>query len=594
MRALFFMLCVCLLPGSLWASHVAGGTMRLILVNGQPVLEAMIYYDGDNGDPQAIVPALNAGIYDFETNATVAQVQMLKWEEGPALVVRSSICNANPPRPTLRPVYYRFNLGSINLPADRRLYVVARHCCRNSTFNNLEAGTTEGITLYLEMPINLTVQTPRMHFLDFPLFCIGYDYALSLSNIDPRDSVSTSIVTPFGYSDVGNPAPGPVPRPLTPIRMASGFTAANPIPGTLSMHANRNTVLMNASLPGSYILGTRTELWRNGQLISVSYFDFPIYVVDCPPQPEMTVLINYQDGQGFVPLGSRTLTYNPAAPCWQLQMSSPIEVNVRPINIVGFGPEMNTITTLPANTPVTVDLCSQPCVTSAGFKSYGFEMINLNCPSRVRHILSLLVYHEPIPPLRVYFNINDIQIQPNNQTVLITGEGIISPKYAKLEVKLYDDAVGEPNITFVNDSAFTLQVEANLNCKWILYNEARTSTKYVEVDVKGTTACDDILIRDRFLLPDSFTPDAIIAPNVFTPNGDGFNDVWEATLPPHPCQLQAVELKVSNRWGQPVFSSSQLRWDGAGFAPGIYYYVATLQQADGQLFYKKGVVQLLR
>jgi gliding motility-associated-like protein len=69
-------------------------------------------------------------------------------------------------------------------------------------------------------------------------------------------------------------------------------------------------------------------------------------------------------------------------------------------------------------------------------------------------------------------------------------------------------------------------------------------------------------------------------PNVFTPNGDGQNDVFtllnERSLGP------CAQLSVFNRYGQRIFESfgNNLRWDGRSFAgesasAGVYFYVFT-------------------
>ena len=65
-------------------------------------------------------------------------------------------------------------------------------------------------------------------------------------------------------------------------------------------------------------------------------------------------------------------------------------------------------------------------------------------------------------------------------------------------------------------------------------------------------------------------------PNTFTPNGDGFNDLFR----PFPfCFIDRVEFQVFNRWGQLIFESNDpdLNWNGRNLqgqelAEGVYYY----------------------
>jgi len=80
----------------------------------------------------------------------------------------------------------------------------------------------------------------------------------------------------------------------------------------------------------------------------------------------------------------------------------------------------------------------------------------------------------------------------------------------------------------------------------------------------------------------------MLVPNVFTPNGDGLNDTFAPRL--GGC---APRLQVFSRWGQQVYEDAAYRntWDGAGLAPGIYYYLLT--PVDGAAVIK-GWVELVR
>ncbi|HEY0977750.1 MAG TPA: gliding motility-associated C-terminal domain-containing protein [Flavobacteriales bacterium] len=96
-------------------------------------------------------------------------------------------------------------------------------------------------------------------------------------------------------------------------------------------------------------------------------------------------------------------------------------------------------------------------------------------------------------------------------------------------------------------------------------------------------------------LPTDTLPDLTDAraPNVFTPNGDGVNDVFS----PLPENVgRCATLIVLNRWGQKVFESfgNNVRWDGHDpggqvCVPGTYYYTFTLRELQWQ-----GSVELIR
>ncbi|MGV3560166.1 T9SS type B sorting domain-containing protein [Larkinella arboricola] len=92
-------------------------------------------------------------------------------------------------------------------------------------------------------------------------------------------------------------------------------------------------------------------------------------------------------------------------------------------------------------------------------------------------------------------------------------------------------------------------------------------------------------------------------PNVFTPNNDGKNDVFEPTQCPR--FIESAELTVVNRWGAKVYQSSDpsLRWDGKNnqgkeLPGGVYLYQITVKfkrvncAAPAENY--KGWVQMLR
>lgn len=75
-------------------------------------------------------------------------------------------------------------------------------------------------------------------------------------------------------------------------------------------------------------------------------------------------------------------------------------------------------------------------------------------------------------------------------------------------------------------------------------------------------------------------------PNIFTPNGDGINDLFEPIPPnnnpstPNYRDVDSIDLKVYNRWQQLVFETSDpaVKWDGFHqdegkmLKDGLYYY----------------------
>jgi gliding motility-associated-like protein len=77
----------------------------------------------------------------------------------------------------------------------------------------------------------------------------------------------------------------------------------------------------------------------------------------------------------------------------------------------------------------------------------------------------------------------------------------------------------------------------------------------------------------------------IFVPNVFSPNGDGVNDVWEVLIDPS-IDVIGIEYSVFDRWGNAVFRATSIpvEWDGSfkgnAVLPGVYVYVLKLIDED--------------
>lgn len=74
-----------------------------------------------------------------------------------------------------------------------------------------------------------------------------------------------------------------------------------------------------------------------------------------------------------------------------------------------------------------------------------------------------------------------------------------------------------------------------------------------------------------------------VLPNVFSPNGDGINDIYQ---PLRTSYVERVDMKIFNRWGIQVFQTEDpdIMWDGkiSGsnqlVAPGVYYYICLVYE----------------
>jgi gliding motility-associated-like protein len=85
--------------------------------------------------------------------------------------------------------------------------------------------------------------------------------------------------------------------------------------------------------------------------------------------------------------------------------------------------------------------------------------------------------------------------------------------------------------------------------------------------------------------------------NVFSPNGDGVNDVF--AFENH--GMDILSVMIFNRWGQKVFETdiSSAQWNGENLKgneelAGTYFYVLTAKGKDGYRYEEKGALILIR
>lgn len=104
----------------------------------------------------------------------------------------------------------------------------------------------------------------------------------------------------------------------------------------------------------------------------------------------------------------------------------------------------------------------------------------------------------------------------------------------------------------------------------------------------GTMACNDTM--QKYITVDVLP--TVVVPNIFSPNGDGLNDVLSVSATGY------VELTVDifNRWGSSVSSFNAMTgsWDGKDASEGTYFYILKGKSYDNKEFESHGSVMLVK
>ncbi|HEY1041066.1 MAG TPA: gliding motility-associated C-terminal domain-containing protein, partial [Bacteroidia bacterium] len=129
------------------------------------------------------------------------------------------------------------------------------------------------------------------------------------------------------------------------------------------------------------------------------------------------------------------------------------------------------------------------------------------------------------------------------------------------------------------------------NCSAATLTGSGTDIKYyiVATDANGCKGIDSVLL----ISTPCVDMDPSLAPNYFSPNGDGSNDVF---FIPGVCKSDSYIFRVYDRWGILMFESSMRKqwWDGRTTSgmeakDGVYYYILETSTST-----YKGYIQLNR
>ena len=125
------------------------------------------------------------------------------------------------------------------------------------------------------------------------------------------------------------------------------------------------------------------------------------------------------------------------------------------------------------------------------------------------------------------------------------------------------------------------------------YQYAHPGTYDVSCRVTTQQGCE-VLLRHPFVVR---RPVSLHFPMGFSPNGDGFNDLFQADIK----GVEDFRLRIYTTLGQLVYEADRtgFAWDGRVLggppaAEGVYIYAAEARTADGQVLQQEGSVTLVR
>ncbi len=158
--------------------------------------------------------------------------------------------------------------------------------------------------------------------------------------------------------------------------------------------------------------------------------------------------------------------------------------------------------------------------------------------------------------------------------------------YVVLPVNVTDQSVnGETYTWFLNGDPISFTAPGTLSFP-------DSGTFVLELVVSNSTGCIDSSSSVIKVLSDKLV---LFVPNVFTPNSDGFNDLFQVK---HNA-VKTFQARVFTRWGKQLYSWENVSagWDGLynseKMPDGTYFFIITGTDIKDQAFEEKGTVTLL-
>jgi len=158
---------------------------------------------------------------------------------------------------------------------------------------------------------------------------------------------------------------------------------------------------------------------------------------------------------------------------------------------------------------------------------------------------------------------------------------------SSVQIYIADDTVGVTYGWFIDD----VKQPFNENFMEVEWSDT-TRTYMIKVIAYDEIGCES---EPKLISVRTESCQRFFAPNSFTPNGDGTNDIFEV----RGLSVYRPTLKIFNRWGVVVYVSNDLYWtgnSGSGYycENGIYNWIIEYKDKFGQNKEDSGYVTLIR
>ena len=592
------------------ATHIIGGELYYDhLGDGLYNVTLKLYRNCDATvafDAQAAI-----GVFDG-LNFSLLQVQSLSFPGATTVpIVLESPCLTLPPNVCIETTSYT---GTFSLPLSPNGYIITyQRCCRTGIIENLIDPGNLGITVTTRIPGSTVPvnSSPRFNQLPPVALCLSSPLSFDHSATDPDgDSLVYSLATPLDGASAGAPQPNPpAPPPYTPVPWDVGYDENYQIDSDPAIAIDPVTGLLTLTptLQGVFNVGVRVQEFRDGELLTETRRDFLFKVVAC----DATVVSAIQQQTEFCQsLGVQFVNNSVGATEFQWDFGDPgIDFDI--------STEQSPYWSYAQPGTYAVTLIANPGTTCADTSVVNYEVYLAPSP----------VFFPP-PPFCGNAPVTLVatgDFNPGASIQWVLGVGSVPPSSSDSVVTVQFPGPGTHEVTLVvaqdNCSGFYTdnvvnyaQPVASFTASPESPQPLGTSVTFMDTSSPNggvITAWDWTMNGSGFAasapvanwnanVPGTFnvvltitTADGctdaaemeyeipyepIVIPNVFSPNGDGWNDRFEIAN----VEYTTNELTIYGRWGNEVYQTLNYKntWNGDGVPDGTYYYVLFLSDEE--------------
>jgi gliding motility-associated-like protein len=274
-------------------------------------------------------------------------------------------------------------------------------------------------------------------------------------------------------------------------------------------------------------------------------------------------------------------------------------ININPLPVADF----SSSTTIGCS-PLCVDYTSNSTLSSGNIQNWSWDFGNGISGDK--------------DPKNCYTNTTNTPISYTTTLIVVSDKGCRDTVTKSNFVTVYavPDAsftasplviidLNNTNVTFTNSSTNSTSYSWDFGDNSASNSAANPSHEFpkttfgeytVILTVKNAIGCTDTAsIKITVQAPDPI----YVIPNVFTPNGDNNNDVFQLANPEN---IKEVQTLIVNRWGNVILeqTDSTLTWNGkvnnSGqlCSGGVYFYTMKITGLNGKVIEEKGFLHLIR